>query len=167
MLLARQAAVLLAPRAAVGTVRAMVDVPLVRLDPDLPLPGRAREGDAAFDVVARSSVELAPGTRALVPTGIAVALPPGWCGLLLPRSGLAMHSGLTVLNAPGLVDAGYRGELQVLLVNTGSEPVRVQRGERIAQLLVQPVPDVRLVEVTELPPSHDGRGEAGFGSSGR
>jgi dUTP pyrophosphatase len=145
----------------------MVDVPLVRLDPDLPLPGRARQGDAAFDLVARTSVELVPGSRTLVPTGTAIALPPGWCALLLPRSGLAMAHGLTLLNAPGLVDAGYRGELKVLLVNTGADPVRIERGERIAQLLVQPVPDVRLVEVSELPPSHDGRGEAGFGSTGR
>lgn len=145
----------------------MVDVPVTRLDPDLPLPARGRHGDAAFDLSARHDVVLQPGQRQLVPTGIAVALPHGWCGLLLARSGLALHHGVTVLNSPGLVDAGYRGELRVILVNTGTEPVEVRRGERIAQLLVQPVPVVGLVEVDELPSSHDGRGVAGFGSSGR
>lgn len=145
----------------------MVDVPVTRLDPDLPLPARGRHGDAAFDLATRHDVRLAPGERQLVPTGVAIALPPGWCGLLLARSGLALHHGLTVLNSPGLVDAGYRGELQVILLNTGPEPVAVRRGERIAQLLIQPVPEVSLVEVAELPSSHDGRGVAGFGSSGR
>lgn len=144
----------------------MVLVHVNRLDPDLPLPGRGRHGDAALDLPARHDVVVEPGQRVKVPTGMAVALPHGWCGLLLPRSGLALDHGLTVLNSPGLVDAGYRGELQVILVNTGAEPVRLQRGQRIAQLLVQPVPAVELVEVVDLPASHDGRGEAGFGSSG-
>jgi dUTP pyrophosphatase len=145
----------------------MVHVPVTRLDPDLPLPGRGRHGDAAFDLAARHDVVLEPGGRALVPTGVAVALPPGWCGLLLARSGLALHHGVTVLNSPGLVDSGYRGELQVVLVNTGGEAVHLERGQRVAQLLVQPVPAVELVEVDVLPDSHDGRGAAGFGSSGR
>jgi dUTP pyrophosphatase len=145
----------------------VLEVPVIRLDPQLPLPARGRPGDAGFDLCSRVDVVVEAGARALVPTGVALALPPGWCGLLLPRSGLALHHGLTVLNAPGLVDAGYRGELQVILLNTGAEPVALERGQRIAQLLVQPVPAVELVEVAELPVSHDGRGEAGFGSSGR
>lgn len=145
----------------------MVAVPLVRLDPDLPPPARGRAGDAGFDLRARHDVTIAPGDRVLVPTGVAIALPTGWCGLLLARSGLALHHGLTVLNSPGLVDAGYRGELQVVLVNLGADPVTVERGQRIAQLLVQPVPAVELVDVDELPTSLDGRGDAGFGSSGR
>jgi dUTP pyrophosphatase len=144
-----------------------VEIPVTRLDPELPLPSKGRVGDAAFDLRARHDVRLAPGQRTLVPTGVAIALPPGWCGLLLPRSGLALEHGLTVLNSPGLVDAGYRGELQVILCNSGTEAVQVQRGQRIAQLLVQPVGAVTLVEVDELPDSHDGRGTAGFGSSGR
>jgi dUTP pyrophosphatase len=144
----------------------MVQVHVNRLDPELPLPERGRHGDAAFDLAARHDVVVEPGRRALVGTGVAVALPHGWCGLLLARSGLALHHGLTVLNSPGLVDAGYRGELQVILLNTGTEPVEVVRGQRIAQLLVQPVPEVELVEVEALPSSHDGRGSAGFGSSG-
>lgn len=145
----------------------MVAVPLVRLDPDLPSPARGRAGDAGFDLRARHDVTIGPGERVLVPTGVAVALPTGWCGLLLARSGLALHHGLTVLNSPGLVDAGYRGELQVVLVNLGAHPVTVERGQRIAQLLVQSVPVVELVDVDELPSSPDGRGEEGFGSSGR
>lgn len=145
----------------------MVSVPLVRLDPGLPVPARGRAGDAAFDLQARVDVVIEPGARCLVPTGMAVALPEGWCGLLLGRSGLALHQGVTVLNSPGLVDAGYRGELQVVLVNLGSDTVHLERGQRIAQLLVQPVPAVELLEVEALPSSTDGRGSAGFGSSGR
>ena len=125
-----------------------------------------RAGDAAVDLPARVAVELAPGRRELVPTGFAVAIPDRWCGLILPRSGLALRHGLTVLNSPGLIDAGYRGELQVILVNTGAEPVAVERGQRIAQLLVLPVPEMELVEVEELPPGVDDRGDQGFGSSG-
>lgn len=145
----------------------MLEVPVIRLDPDLPLPARGRAGDAAWDLRARHDARVPPGGRALVATGVAIALPPGWCGLLLPRSGLALRHGLTVLNSPGLVDAGYRGELQVVLLNTGAEVVGIERGQRIAQLLVQPVPVAELVEVAVLPSSHDGRDEAGFGSSGR
>ena len=144
----------------------MPSVPILRLDPDLPLPRQMRDGDAAVDLAARVDVALEPGDRVLVPTGFAVAIPPGWCGLILPRSGLALDHGLTVLNTPGLIDSGYRGELRVILVNSGREPVVVERGRRIAQLLVLPVPDLTFDEVDDLPPSIDDRGGQGFGSSG-
>lgn len=107
---------------------------------------------------------LAPGARALVPTGIAVAIPPGYAGFVLPRSGLALRRGVTVLNAPGLIDAGYRGEVKVLLVNHDAAPVTLERGERIAQLVVQGIAYAELTEVEELPPSE--RGAGGFGSTG-
>ncbi len=149
----------------------MPDVPILRLDEDqespLAVPARMRAGDAAADLPARHDVILGPGERRLVPTGFAVALPEGTCGLLLPRSGLALSHGVTLLNSPGLIDSGYRGELQVVLFNTSTEPVTLHRGQRVAQLLVLAVDELRLVEVSELPPSHDQRGAAGFGSSGR
>jgi dUTP pyrophosphatase len=135
-----------------------------RLDADLPLPRYAREGDAGLDLYAAESVTLAPGARVGVRTGIALAIPEGFAGFVLPRSGLALRSGLTILNAPGLVDAGYRGELQVLLVNHGGGAVTVQRGDRVAQLVVQRVEHARLVEVDTLPASE--RGPGGFGSTG-
>jgi dUTP diphosphatase len=145
----------------------MVDLPLVRLDPDLPLPAYARDGDAGADLVAREDVLLpAGGGRARVPTGVAVAIPVGHAGLVLPRSGLALRHGVTVLNAPGLIDAGYRGELTVLLVNT--DPVddyTVRRGDRVAQLVVVAVEQVVLTVVDGLPGSD--RGTGGFGHSGR
>jgi dUTP pyrophosphatase len=144
----------------------VIDLPILRLDPDLPLPSPMRAGDAAIDLPARASCTIEPGDRGLVPTGFAIALPVGWCGLILPRSGLALHHGVTVLNSPGLIDSGYRGELKVILVNTGDAPARIERGDRIAQLLVQPVPEVRLAPVDELPPAVDDRGTQGFGSSG-
>ncbi len=109
---------------------------------------------------------IGPGERALVPTGFAVALDPGWCGLILPRSGLALREGITVLNAPGLIDAGYRGELQVILHNSGTESVVIERGQRIAQLLVIEVSHLSFDLVDELPPAVDDRGHQGFGSSG-
>ena len=145
----------------------MLDVPVLRLDPDLPLPGYARPGDAGIDLTARSGTVLAPGGgRALVPTGVAVSLPEGCAGFVLPRSGLALSHGVTCLNTPGLIDSGYRGELKVILVNTDpSEPFALQRGERIAQLVVMAVDQVRLVEVDSLEPST--RGDQGFGSTGR
>ncbi|HEX2273846.1 MAG TPA: dUTP diphosphatase [Acidimicrobiales bacterium] len=145
----------------------MIEVPLVQLDPDLPLPSYAREGDAGADLVAREGVRLAPGGgRALVPTGVAVAIPVGWAGFVLPRSGLALRHGVTCLNTPGLIDAGYRHELFVLLVNTDPlEPYEVRRGDRIAQLVVQRVEQVRFAVAAELPPSERGRG--GFGHTGR
>ena len=141
-------------------------LPIRRLDPDLPLPRAMRAGDAAIDLPSRLDLTIEPGGRALVPTGFAVAIPDRWCGLVLPRSGLALEHGLTVLNTPGLIDAGYRGEVQVILVNHGDRPVAIERGQRIAQLLVQEVPDVELVEVAELPAAIDDRGVQGFGSSG-
>ncbi len=145
----------------------MIEVPLVQLDPDLPLPSYAREGDAGADLVAREGAVLAAGGgRALVPTGVAVAIPPGWAGFVLPRSGLALRHGVTCLNTPGLIDAGYRDELLVLLVNT--DPLgsyEVHRGDRIAQLVVQRVEQVRFAVAAELPSSQRGRG--GFGHTGR
>lgn len=142
-----------------------VTVALRQLDPALGLPERARRGDAGVDLCAADDVVLQPGERALVGTGIALALPPGHVGLVHPRSGLAARSGLTVLNAPGTVDSGYRGEVQVCLVNLDPRvPVRVRRGDRIAQLLVQEVLDVDFDVVTELPVSQ--RGARGHGSSG-
>ena len=145
----------------------VIDVVVVRLDPDLPLPSYARAGDAGADLVAREPVTLAPrGGRALVPTGVALALPDGYAGFVLPRSGLAFRHGVTCLNTPGLIDSGYRDELRVLLVNTDPEhPYDVARGDRIAQLVVQPVGQVRFVPVDELPPSE--RGTGGFGHTGR
>jgi dUTP pyrophosphatase len=145
----------------------MPDLPLVRLDPDLPLPAYARAGDAGADLVAREGVVLAAGGgRALVPTGVAVAIPAGYAGLVLPRSGLALRHGVTVANAPGLVDAGYRGELNVVLLNTDpAADYEVHRGDRIAQLVVVAVEQVTMTVVDELPGSE--RGEGGFGHSGR
>ena len=125
-----------------------------------------RAGDAAADLPSRIDVTIKPGQRELVPTGFAVAIPDGYCGLVLPRSGLAHKHGLTVLNTPGLIDSGYRGELQVILYNTSDEAVTVEREQRIAQLLILGVPDLAFVLVDELPPSADQRGSQGFGSSG-
>lgn len=145
----------------------MVDLPVVRLDPDLPLPAYARKGDAGADLVARVDVLLAAGGgRAMVATGVAVAIPAGYAGLVLPRSGLALRHGVTVANAPGLVDAGYRGELNVVLVNTDPEAdYEVNRGDRIAQLVIVAVEQVAFAVVDALPGSE--RGEGGFGHSGR
>ncbi len=145
----------------------MIDLPVVRLDPDLPLPGYARAGDAGADLVAREGAVLAPaGGRALVPTGIAVAIPEGFAGFVLPRSGLALRHGVTCLNTPGLLDSGYRGELRVLLVNTDpATPFEVRRGDRIAQLVIQRVEQVSFRPSLDLGPSP--RGEGGFGSTGR
>jgi dUTP pyrophosphatase len=136
-----------------------------RLDPDLPLPHYALASDAGLDLHASQRVVIEPGARALVGTGLAVAIPTGWAGLVLPRSGLALRHGVTVLNAPGLIDAGYRGEVKVLLVNHDPRATAtVERGERVAQLIVQTVASVELVEVDELPASE--RGGGGFGSTG-
>jgi len=125
-----------------------------------------RAGDAAADLPSRHDVTIGAGQRALLPTGFAVAIPEGYCGLVLPRSGLALNQGLTVLNTPGLIDSGYRGELQVILYNTGQESVSIERGQRIAQLLVMPIPALTFDLVDRLPPSPDQRGADGFGSSG-
>ena len=128
------------------------------------LPTRAYAGDAGFDLAACDRVELGPGERALVPTGLAVAIPEGHAGFVQPRSGLAARHGITIVNTPGLVDSGYRGELRVILLNTdANEPFVVEPGMRIAQLVVLPIPDVVPVEMDELPSSE--RGERGFGSS--
>ena len=145
----------------------MLDVPLVRLDADLAVPAYARAGDAGADLVARQDTTLvAAGGRALVPTGVAVAIPSGWAGFVLPRSGLALRHGVTCLNTPGLIDAGYRDELLVLLVNTDpTEDYRVQRGDRIAQLVIMRVEQARFDLVDDLPGSDRGRG--GFGHTGR
>ena len=143
-----------------------VQVLITRLDPDLPLPRYAKGGDAGADIVSRIDFTLAPGERALVPTGIAIALPDGYVALVHPRSGLAIKHGVTMVNAPGTVDAGYRGELQIILINHDkSESVSFQRGDRIAQLVIQKVERAEFVEVQELPGS--GRGTGGFGSTGR
>ena len=145
----------------------MIEVPLVQLDPDLPLPSYARHGDAGADLVAREGAVLAPGGgRALVPTGVAVAIPAGWAGFLLPRSGLALRHGVTCLNTPGLIDAGYRDELKVVLVNTDPEtPYEVRPGDRIAQLVIQRVERADFQVVDELDETERGRGA--FGHSGR
>ena len=145
----------------------MLRVPVIRLDPDLPLPAYAHEGDAGADLRAREAVTLLPGGgRALVPTGFALALPVGTAGFVQPRSGLALKHGVTCLNTPGLIDCGYRDELKVLLVNLDpSEPFEIERGDRIAQLVIQRVEQADFVAVEELPPA--GRGAQGFGSTGR
>ncbi|SEE03686.1 dUTP diphosphatase [Ruania alba] len=142
-----------------------VEVLVHRLDRELPLPRYAQPGDAGLDLLAREAVELAPGERHAVPTGLAIALPLGFAAFVHPRSGLAARHGLTVLNTPGTVDAGYRGEIKVILVNTDrSAPVRLERGDRIAQLVIQRVCTADLVEVEQLPGS--ARGSGGFGSTG-
>jgi len=144
-----------------------VELPVVRLDRALELPRTARHGDAGLDLVAVHDLELAPGGgRGVVGTGLAVAIPFGCCGLILPRSGLARNHGVTCLNTPGLIDAGYRGELQVLLVNTdATEAYTVRRGDRIAQLVVMSFQPVAFVEVDTLDDSE--RGVDGWGHSGR
>jgi|SRR5579875_3518677 dUTP pyrophosphatase len=142
-----------------------VDVLIKRLDPDLPLPSFAHPGDAGADLYAAEDVDLAPGERALVPTGVAIALPAGYAAFVHPRSGLAARHGVTIVNAPGTVDAGYRGEIKVTLLNTdGSRPVSFRRGDRIAQLVIQRVEQARFHEVDALPGS--ARGDGGFGSTG-
>jgi dUTP pyrophosphatase len=145
----------------------VIEVPLLRLDPELPLPAYARPGDAGADLVAREGVVLArAGGRAVVPTGVAVAIPEGWAGFVLPRSGLALRHGVTCLNTPGLIDSGYRDELLVLLVNTDpDEAYEVRRGDRIAQLVIERVEQAQFAVVDELPGSQRGRG--GFGHTGR
>lgn len=142
----------------------MIELPIQRLRKEAIVPERAYTGDAGLDLAACERVELAPGERALVGTGLAVAIPEGYAGFVQPRSGLAARHGLTIVNSPGLVDAGYRGELRVILLNTdSSEPFVVEPGMRIAQLVVLPIPELELVEVDELPASE--RGVRGFGSS--
>ena len=142
-----------------------VDILIQRLDPGLPAPSYAHPGDAGADLVAAEDVELAPGERAMVPTGIALALPDGYAAFVHPRSGLAARLGVTIVNAPGTVDAGYRGEIKVTLLNTDiRSTVRLQRGDRIAQLVIQRVERAVFHEVETLPGS--ARGDGGFGSTG-
>ena len=142
-----------------------LDIAVVRLDAGLPLPSYAHPGDAGADLHTAVDVTLAPGERALVPTGLSIALPDGYVGLVHPRSGLAARHGLSVVNAPGTIDAGYRGEIKVLLINLDPvEPVTLSRGDRIAQLVVQRFERARFVEVGVLPDSR--RGAGGYGSTG-
>jgi dUTP pyrophosphatase len=141
-----------------------MQVNFVRLDPELETPTRSHIGDAAIDLQSRIDISLDPGERAAVPTGIAVAIPDGFAGLVLPRSGHALRDGIGVVNGPGLIDSGYRGEVTVLLINHGAETVVFARGDRVAQLAVVPVPEVEWMEVEALDVTV--RGAAGFGSSG-
>jgi dUTP pyrophosphatase len=142
----------------------LIELPIQRLRDDAIVPEHAYAGDAGLDLSACERVELRPGERALVGTGLAVAIPEGYAGFVQPRSGLAARHGLTVVNSPGLVDSGYRGELRVVLLNTdATEPFLVEPGMRIAQLVILPIPELELVEVEELPSSE--RGVRGFGSS--
>jgi dUTP pyrophosphatase len=143
----------------------LTSLPVRRLRPEAVLPSRAYEGDAGLDLSAAEAVVLAPGERAVIGTGLAVAVPEGHAAFVQPRSGLAARHGITIVNAPGLVDSGYRGEVKVVLLNTGSEPFAVDPGMRIAQLVVLPVASADPVEVDELPGTE--RGERGHGSSGR
>jgi len=142
-----------------------LEIQIVRLHPDVPPPGYAHPGDAGADLTTTVDVTLAPGERAMVPTGIAVALPDGYVALVHPRSGLAAKHGLSIVNTPGTIDAGYRGEIKVMLINHDpATPVELRRGDRIAQLVIQRFERARFVEVTELPDSV--RGPGGYGSTG-
>ena len=143
----------------------MKDLLITRLDPDLPLPGYAKPGDAGADLTSRIDITLQPGERALVPTGISIALPNGYVALVHPRSGLAIKHGVTMVNSPGTVDAGFRGELQIILINHDpKEAISFKKGDRIAQLVIQQVERAEFVEVDSLPGSD--RGTGGFGSTG-
>jgi dUTP pyrophosphatase len=142
-----------------------LEISVLRLDPDLPLPAYAHPGDAGADLVTTVDVTLAPGERAMVPTGIALALPEGFVALVHPRSGLAARHGLSIVNTPGTIDAGYRGEIKVMLINHDpKEPIELRRGDRIAQLVVQRFEQARFVDVEVLPESV--RGAGGYGSTG-
>lgn len=139
---------------------------VTRLDESVPLPSYAKAGDAGADLASRIDIEIAPGERALVPTGIAIALPPGFAAFVHPRSGRAIKEGLSMVNTPGTIDAGYRGELQVILINHDLvNSIAIKRGERIAQLVIQRVEHAEFIEVENLPGS--GRGTDGFGSTGK
>lgn len=142
-----------------------IQVKIKRLDPELPLLRYANPGDAGLDLYSAQDVTIEPGRRVMISTGVAIALPQGYAGFVQPRSGLAAKKGLSIVNTPGLVDSGYRGELKVIAINTDAdEPIVISRGERVAQLVVQRVPSVELVEVDELDQTE--RGEGGFGSTG-
>jgi dUTP pyrophosphatase len=142
-----------------------VRLPIQRLDPGLPVPAYAHEGDAGLDLYAAADVTLAPFERGLVPTGVAVAIPDGHAGFVQPRSGSALRSGLSFVNTPGLIDSRYRGEIKVIAVNLdATEPIVIRRGDRIAQLVIQPVVSCEVVETASLDDTT--RGEGGFGSTG-
>jgi dUTP pyrophosphatase len=144
----------------------MTDLLIHQLDPELPLPRFAKPGDAGADLYARIDLTLAPGERALMPTGIAIALPPGFAAFIHPRSGLAIRDGLSMVNAPGTVDASYRGEIQVILVNMDrTNAISIKRGDRVAQLVIQRIESVNFVPVSQLPGTE--RGSGGFGSTGK
>lgn len=144
----------------------MIRLEVAKLRPDATVPSRAHPADAGLDLCAVDPCELGPGERSAVATGLAVAIPSGWAGMIVPRSGLANRHGVTVANAPGLIDAGYRGELKVLLVNLSDQAHRIEAGDRVAQLVCVQVGMAPAVVVDELPQS-DGRGDGGFGSTGR
>jgi dUTP pyrophosphatase len=151
-----------------GSVRPMTGPRLLvkRLDPELPLPRFAHLGDAGVDLHSADTITLAAGARGVVGTGLAVAIPDGYVGLVTPRSGTAVRAGLSMVNTPGIVDSGYRGEVRIVLINLDpSEPIAIERGDRVGQLVIVPVATVDVVETDELPES--ARGEGGFGSSGR
>lgn len=141
------------------------EVLIQRLDADLPMPKYARPGDAGIDLYARVDAEVAPGARLLVPTGIAIALPAGFVALTVPRSGFALKQGGTLLNSPGVIDAGYRGEIGSIVHNTDSGTLHIKRGDRIAQMLIMRLPEVTLTEVESLPGTQ--RADGGFGSTGK
>jgi dUTP pyrophosphatase len=141
-----------------------VQLLIQRLDSDLPLPAHELPGDAGLDIYARVTLELAPGERALIPTGIAIALPAGYVGLIHPRSGLAARHGFTLVNSPGTIDSGYRGEISIIGLNTGVDSFTIVRGDRVAQLVVMELPRVLIQEVKTLPGSV--RSAGGFGSTG-
>lgn len=139
---------------------------VTRLDPELPIPSFAKPGDAGADLYSRIDIQLKPGERALVPTGLSIALPSGYAAFIHPRSGRAAKEGLSMVNAPGTIDAGYRGEIQVILINLDRDrPIEIKRGERIAQLIIQEVSAAEFVEVEQLPGTS--RGDGGFGSTGK
>lgn len=146
-------------------IEVTVTVRVKRLSPDAKIPKTARTGDVAFDLYSVIDYELRPGERFAVPTGIAVEIPQGYEGQVRPRSGLALKEGITVLNTPGTIDSGYRGEVKTIMMNHNGEPFKITKGMRISQLAIRPVPEVEFVEVDEL--SDTERGEGGFGSTGR
>ena len=144
----------------------MIEIQIKLLDDNLPMPRYQHEGDAGLDLPSRIDFVLEPGERAMIPTGIAVAIPSGYAGFVLPRSGLAARHGISLVNSPGLVDAGYRGEMAIVMINTDKqEPFHIKRGDRIAQLVIQKVVEATTVQVSEL--DSTSRGEGGFGSTGR
>ena len=141
-----------------------VQVRVKRLSPDAKIPKAAKVGDVAFDLYSVIDYEIKPGERYAIPTGIALEIPPGYEGQVRPRSGLALKEGITVLNAPGTIDSGYRGEVKTIMINLGDTPFQITKGMRISQLAIRPVPEITFLEVDELP--NTDRGEGGFGSTG-